>query len=140
MIVMLVRERMSQRLVTIQPDASLAEARALLDQHRIRHLPVVLEGSLVGILTDRDVRSAGSAASLERVKVADAMTRNVISVAPETQVQEAARLMLNHRIGALPVLQKGKLVAIITETDLLTSFVELVETATLARIAPDYPR
>lgn len=138
MVVMLVKERMSQRLVTIDPEVNLAEARALLDQHRIRHLPVVQESRLVGILTDRDIRSAGSVSPLERIKAADAMTRNVISVTPETQVQEAAKLMVAHRIGGLPVLKEGMLQGIITETDLLMAFVELVETATLERIAPDY--
>ncbi len=135
---MLVKERMSQRLITIDPGANLAEARRLLDQHRIRHLPVVEESKLVGIVSDRDIRSAASASSLDRVKVGVAMTGNVISVSPETQVQEAAKLMVLHRIGGLPVVKEGQLVGIITETDLLKAFVELVETATLERIALDY--
>lgn len=138
MLVMLVKERMSQRLITIHPEASLAEARVLLEQHRIRHLPVVEAGRLVGILTDRDIRSAASTSSLERVKAAEAMTRNVIPVDPETRVQEAAKLMLTHRIGAVPVLRGGQVVGILTTTDLLKAFVELVEDATLERIAPDY--
>ena len=140
MVVMFVKERMSPRLITLHPEASLAEARALLDRHRIRHLPVVEEGRLVGIITDRDIRSAASGSSLEQVKVGEAMTRNVITVAPEAQVQEAAKLLLTHRIGGLPVLKGGELVGIITETDLLKAFVEIVETATLDRIAPDYHR
>lgn len=138
MIVMLVKEMMSRRLIAIHPDASLVEARALLDQYRIRHLPVVEGGKLVGILTDRDIRSA-AASSLERVQVADAMVSPVITVLPETPVQEAAKLMLAHRIGGLPVLQGGELQGIVTETDLLKAFVVLMETATLERIAPDYP-
>ncbi|MFN3476121.1 MAG: CBS domain-containing protein [Candidatus Methylomirabilales bacterium] len=138
MVVMLVKERMSPRLITIHPKASLAEARALLDQHRIRHLPVVDEGKLVGILTDRDLRSAASASSLEQVTVGDAMTKNVFTVAPETPIQEAAKLMVTHRIGGLPVMKEGVLQGIITETDLLQAFVEIVEQATLERIAPDY--
>ena len=73
MLVMLVKERMSPRFITIRPHASLAEARALLDQHRIRHLPVVEEGNPVGIITDRDIRSAASASSLGHVKVREAI-------------------------------------------------------------------
>lgn len=138
MIVRLVKETMSRRLITIRPEASLAEARLLLDQHRIRHLPVVEAARLVGIVSDRDIRSAASVSSLDRLRVAEAMTRNVISVSPDAQVQEAAKLMLVHRIGGLPVVKEGELQGILTETDLLKAFVELLETSTLERIALDY--
>ncbi len=140
MIVILVKERMSPAPITIHPNASLAEARACLDQHRIRHLPAMENGKLVGIITDRDIRSAASASSLEQVKVADAMTRNVITVSPETQVRVAAKLMLTHRIGGLPVVKKGELLGIITETDLLNALVEIMDQATIERISPDYKR
>lgn len=140
MIVILVKERMSPTPITIHPNASLAEARACLDQHRIRHLPALEEGRLVGIITDRDIRSAASASSLEQVKVADAMTRNVFTVSPETQVQVAAKLMLTHRIGGLPVVKKGELLGIITETDLLNALVEIMDQTTIDRISPDYRR
>ena len=138
MLVMLVKERMNPRFITIGPDASLAEARALLDQHRIRHLPVVEDGNPVGIITDRDIRSAAPASSLGQVKVGEAMTKNLIMVTPDTQVQEAAKLMVTHRIGGLPVQKEGKLVGIITETDLLNALVETMDHATMERIAPDY--
>ena len=135
---MLVKDRMSPRFIIIGPDASLAEARALLDQHRIRHLPVVEKGNPVGIITDRDIRSAAPASSLGQVKVGETMTRNLIMVTPDTQVQEAAKLMVTHRIGGLPVQKEGKLVGIITETDLLNALVETMDHATMERIAPDY--
>ena len=138
MLVMLVKERMSPRFITIGPGASLAEARALLDQHRIRHLPVVEKGNPVGIITDRDIRSAASASSLGQVKVGEAMTKNLIMVTPDTRVQEAAKLMVTHRIGGLPVQRDGRLVGIITETDLLNALVEIMDRATMERIAPDY--
>ncbi len=138
MIVRLVKETMGRQLITIRPGASLAEARLLLDQHRIRHLPVVEAGRLVGIVSDRDIRSAASASSLDQLRVAEAMNRNVISVSPDAQVQEAAKLMLVHRIGGLPVVKEGELLGILTETDLLRAFVELLETSTLERIALDY--
>ena len=138
MLVMLVKERMSPRFITIGPDASLAEARSLLDQHRIRHLPVVEDGNPVGIITDRDIRSAAPASSLGQVKVGEIMTRNLITVTPGTQVQEAAKLMVTHRIGGLPVQRDGRLVGIITETDLLNALVEIMDHATMERIAPDY--
>jgi CBS domain-containing protein len=116
----------------------LAEARALLDQHRIRHLPVLEKGKLLGIITDRDIRSAAAASSLDRVKVGDAMTKKVITVTPETHIQQAAKLLLANRIGGLPVLQEGALQGIITETDLLNALVEIMDHATMERIAPDY--
>lgn len=138
MIVLLVKERMNPRLITIHPEASLAEARALLDHHRIRHLPVIEDGKLLGILTDRDIRSAAAASSLEQGMVGEAMTRNVITVAPETPIQEAAKLMVVHHIGGLPVVRGRALVGIITETDLLNALVEVMDHAVLERIAPDY--
>ena len=138
MIVILVKERMSPTPITIHPEASLTEARALLDHHRIRHLPALEKGKLVGILTDRDIRSAASASSLGEVKVVEAMTRNVITVSPEARVQEAAKLMVTHRIGGLPVVKRGELRGIITETDLLNALVEIVDQATIERISPDY--
>jgi len=138
MLVMLVKERMSPRFITIGPDASLAEARSLLDQHRIRHLPVVEDGNPVGIITDRDIRSAAPTSLLGQVRVGEAMTKNLIMVTPDTQVQEAAKLMVTHRIGGLPVQRDGRLVGIITETDLLNALVEIMDHATMERIAPDY--
>lgn len=138
MLVMLVKDRMSPRFITIRPGASLAEARSLLDQHRIRHLPVVEEGNLLGIITDRDIRSAAPASALDRVKVGAAMTRNVITVTPETHIQQAAKLLLANRIGGLPVLKERELQGVITETDLLNALVEIMDHATMERIAPDY--
>ncbi len=138
MIVILVRERMSAAPVTIHPEASLVEARVLLDRHRIRHLPAVEGGKLMGILTDRDIRSATCGSSLDKVTVAEAMTRNVVTVSPDTHVQEAAKLMLAHRIGGLPVLKGGALQGIITETDLLNALVEIMHHAIIERISPDY--
>jgi len=133
-----VGEVMTWNVITTTPEATIGEAAGLLVAHKIGGLPVLEDDRLVGILTDRDIRSAASAASLEQITVGDAMTRNVITVAPETPVQEAAKLIVAHRIGGLPVLKGGELVGIITETDLLKAFVELVEQATLERIAPDY--
>lgn len=138
MFVILVKERMSPTPITIHPKVSLGEARRLLDQHRIRHLLVVEESKLVGIITDRDIRSAASASPLEQLKVVNAMTRNVITVGPETHIQDAARLLLSHRIGGLPVLNRGALQGIITETDLLNALVEIMDHATIERISPDY--
>jgi acetoin utilization protein AcuB len=137
-IVVLVAEVMNRRVVTVAPDATVAEARRLLDERRIRHVPVVARGRVVGLVSDRDVRSAARG-DPERTRVADIMTRDVLTVSPAARVEEAARLMLAHRIGALPVLERGELVGIVTTTDLLRALVDLLERATLDRIAVDYP-
>jgi acetoin utilization protein AcuB len=137
-IVVLVAEVMNRRVVTVAPDATVAEARRLLDERRIRHVPVVAGGRVVGLVSDRDVRSAARG-DPECTRVADIMTRDVLTVSPGARVEEAARLMLAHRIGGLPVLERGELIGIVTTTDLLRALVDLLERATLDRIAVDYP-
>jgi acetoin utilization protein AcuB len=123
--------------VTVGPDDSFRHAMSLIRQKGIRHLPVVEEGRLVGIVTDRDIRQASPSPAtslevhelhylLEKVRVRGIMTKNVYTVAPETPIEEAARLMLTHKIGGLPVLREGTLVGIITETDILSAFVEVM--------------
>jgi acetoin utilization protein AcuB len=134
---MLVEKRMKQDPITVGPQDSFRHAMNLIRQRGIRHLPVVEGGRLVGIVTDRDIRQASPSSAtslemhelhylLEKLKVCDVMTTNVITVAPETPIDEAARLMLQHRIGSLPVLRGKDLVGIITETDMLQAFVEVM--------------
>jgi acetoin utilization protein AcuB len=136
---MQVAERMKKALVQVGPSNSVRTAWGLLREHRIRHLPVVDQEKLVGILTDRDVRlvfpsalTAGPSGqdphdALEKVRVKDIMTKQVITVAPETSIADAARLILERRIGGLPVVQASRLVGIITKTDILAAYVEIVE-------------
>jgi len=134
---MLVEKRMKHDPVTVSPEDSFRHAMTLIRQKGIRHLPVVEAGQLVGIVTDRDIRQTSPSPAtsleihelhylLERVKIREIMTRKVYTVTPETPIEEAARLMLEHKIGGLPVLQAGRLVGIITETDILRAFVEVI--------------
>lgn len=132
MIVMTVQDVMTHRLVTIGPETSCGQARGMMDEHRIRHLPVVAGGRLVGVLSDRDVRSA--AAESPGTVAGRIMTPDPVTVTPETRIEHAARLMLDARFGSLPVVD-GNLVGIVTYTDLLRAFVRVIETATLERIA-----
>jgi acetoin utilization protein AcuB len=134
-IVMLVREVMTHGLVTIAPETSCAEARRLMDEHRIRHLPVVAGGRLVGMVSDRDVRSASRSPGTAAGRI---MTPDPVTVTPETRIEHAARLMLEARFGSLPVVDGGALTGIVTYTDLLRAFVQVIETATLERIAVDF--
>jgi acetoin utilization protein AcuB len=134
---MLVEKRMKSDPITVGPQDSFRHAMNLVRQRGIRHLPVVDGGRLVGIVTDRDIRQASPSPAtslemhelhylLEKVKVCDIMTAKVITVTPETPIEEAARLMLHHRIGSLPVLRGPELVGIITETDILRAFVDVM--------------
>jgi acetoin utilization protein AcuB len=134
-IVIMVRDVMTRGLVTIEPDTSCAQARDLMNEHRIRHLPVVAGGQLVGMVSDRDVRSAASQSP--RTPAERIMATEVVTVTPETRVEHAARLMLAARFGSLPVVTGGALAGIVTYTDLLRAFVRIMETATQERIAVD---
>lgn len=136
-IVMMVRDVMTRELVTITPESSCEEARRLMDAHRIRHLPVVKAGRLVGMVSDRDLRSAAAQAP---GVVADLMTPDPVTVTPATRVEHAARLLLDARFGSLPVVDGDALAGIVTYTDLLHAFVRVVETATEERIAVDFSR
>jgi acetoin utilization protein AcuB len=105
----------------------------MMDEHRIRHLPVVAGGRLVGVLSDRDVRSA--VAESTGTVAGRIMTADPVTVTPQTRIEHAARVMLDARFGSLPVLDGSALVGIVTYTDLLRAFVRVIETATLERIA-----
>jgi acetoin utilization protein AcuB len=134
---MLVEKRMKRDPVTVAPDDSFRHAMTLIRQKGIRHLPVVEGGRLVGIVTDRDIRQTSPSPAtsleihelhylLERVTVREIMTKKVITVTADTPIEEAARVMLAHKIGGLPVVKDGTLVGIITETDILRAFVEVM--------------
>lgn len=151
---MLVKHRMSTEPTSVQPGDSLAHALRLTREHRIRHLPVVLNGELAGILSDRDIRTAmpspltvadaDRASFLERTPVESMMTREVITVGPFDTVEDAAKLLCRHRIGALPVVDAhGRLLGMITETDVLTAFAEVFSaggpSSRLEVLIPDRP-
>ena len=134
---MLVKDRMTRDPVTVSPGTSLADALRLTREHRIRHLPVVDGGVLVGIVSDRDIRlampsplsvaDADRAAFLERTTVSAVMAREVFTALPHDPVEDAARELCRHRIGALPVVDaRGGLLGIVTETDVLRAFAEVV--------------
>lgn len=128
-----VEELMTRQVVTLTETASLREALALLQRHRIRHIPVVEDARLVGILTDRDVKratpsllSGTSQEDYDRVlaqtHVSQVMTRNPFSVTPSTSLKDAAKLLADRKFGALPVVEGDRLVGILTNTDLLRAF------------------
>lgn len=128
-----VRALMTSQPLTVGPDTPVIEARRMMSERRIRHLLVTDGGRLAGIVTDRDIRlnlpSPATSLSvwemnylLARLTVASVMTGSVITVGPERDAAEAAGIMLDHKIGALPVVDAGKVVGIITEADILRAF------------------
>lgn len=124
-----VSDWMTPNPITIHPKTTLPEAHKLMKQAHIRRLPVVDHGKLVGIVTLGDVREASpSDASslsiyelnylLSKLTVESLMTREPITIAPDATMRTAARLMLDHKIGGLPVVDDGRIVGIITESDI----------------------
>lgn len=136
---MKVGERMKTEVILVSPSDSVRTAWALLREHQIRHLPVVKDGRLVGIITDRDIRLVFPSAvtvsqraqdpidALEKVPVEEIMAKQVVTVTSEALIADAARLLLERRIGGLPVVKGEHLVGIITKDDILVAFVEIIE-------------
>ena len=136
---MLVRERMTVNLVTVRPETPFPDALQLMRTHRIRRLPVVDgNGKLVGIVTERDLLYASPSPAtslsvwelnylLSKLEVREVMKKEVMTTTPDTPIEEAARVIVDQKIGSLPVIdQSDHLVGIITETDIFKAFVALL--------------
>jgi acetoin utilization protein AcuB len=130
-IVMTVRDVMTRPVLTVDSETPCQEARRMMDEYRIRHLPVVTGGRLVGMVSDRDIRSAMS--TMTATVAGRIMTPDPVTVTPETRIEQAARTMVDAQFGSLPVVD-GALVGIVTYTDLLRAFIHVLETATQERI------
>ena len=111
-------EVMTKEVETVAPTLIAAEAAERMRQNRIRHLVVKDGRTIVGVLSDRDVRGRG-AAQLTQQTVADLMTRSAVSIGPRDTVRAAANLMRGRTIGCLPVVERERLIGIVTVTDLL---------------------
>lgn len=134
---MLVRERMSTPVITIQPEASMQDALKLMKRENIRRLPVIdKHGQMVGIVTETNLDKASPSEAttlsvweirelISKVRVDKIMTRDVVSVQEDTPIEEAARIMADSHISGLPVMRGEELVGLITETDLFKIFLEL---------------
>lgn len=137
---MRVAELMTTKVFTVEPHDLIDRVFFLIHYEKIRHLPVVEKGKLIGIVSDRDLYKAlGPKSNSNAIetnkdstqlhvvsqKVAHIMHRGVYTVAPETLLSEAALMLAEHRIGALPVVEKDKLVGILSATDILRVFAKL---------------
>lgn len=134
---MLVIERMSHPVITVSPDTPIMDALRLMESEHIRRAPVVKDGKLVGIVAQKDLLNASPSPVtslsvweihdlVSKITVKRVMTSKVITIQEDTPLEEAARLMADHRIGGLPVLHGDKITGIITETDLFKVFLELL--------------
>jgi len=139
---MKVHDIMTTPALTVGPDMPVLEARQLMETRRIRHLPVTDGGRLMGIITDRDIRlnlpSPATSLSvwevnflIAKLTVGSVMRHTVITVDPQREAADAARIMLDHKIGALPVVDGGEIVGIVTETDMLRAFATIAMGTTL---------
>jgi acetoin utilization protein AcuB len=128
---------MKHPVITISPDSPIHEALNLMKREQIRHIPVVQDGRLVGIVANEDLvyASPSPATSLSvweinylvgKITVKDVMTKEVLTVTEDTPIEEAARLMAEYKIGSMPVMRASEIVGIITETDLFKIFPELM--------------
>jgi acetoin utilization protein AcuB len=150
---MLVYERMSRHPLTVKPDTPVDTALKRMREERIRRFPVVdNQGKLVGIVSDKDLLYAAPspATSLSiyelhylysRITIEEVMTRKVITVEDTDPLEEAARIMVDNKVGGLPVMRDDKLVGIITETDIFKTFMEMMgardEGLRLTLLCPD---
>ena len=134
---MFVGERMSRPVISVAPDASINDVLAMFRQEHIRRAPVMKDGKLLGIVSERDLRNASPSPVttlsiwemnylISKVKVKDVMSKKVITVDQDTPIEEAARIMADKKIGGVPVVSTGKVVGIITETDLFKILLELM--------------
>jgi len=122
---MRVSDRMTRNPATVAPSDTLAKAKALMDAGGFRRLPVFEKDRLVGIITERDLRQHSG--YLDTTRVSGAMTGSPITVTPNTSIEDAARLMLQHRIGGMPVVENDQLVGVITATDLIRALLDVIQ-------------
>ncbi|HRX04549.1 MAG: CBS domain-containing protein [Anaerolineae bacterium] len=130
-----VAETMTTDVLSVDPQNSVATAIRLMRTGQLRRLPVVEDGKLVGIVTSGDVRRITGMSSVVRdpsgdnflwqhIPVANVMTYEVVTTSPDMLIADAARLMIEHKIGGLPVVDRGRLVGILTTSDLLAALID----------------
>lgn len=134
---MLIGERMSYPVFSVSPTLPINDALLKMRKEHIRRMPVIENGKLVGIISDKDLLNASPSPAtslsiwelnylLSKIKVEDVMTQNVLTVTEDTPIEEGARIMADNKIGGLPVIRGEEVIGIITETDLFKIFLELM--------------
>jgi acetoin utilization protein AcuB len=130
---LLVKDSMTREVVAVPPHSTAGDALALCRERRIRHLPVLEDGRLVGIVSDRDLRSAtpalgdpARAEALRKILIHEVMARKVATAHPDDPIEEAANAMRERKIGCLPVVEGEALVGIVTSSDVMEALVYLM--------------
>lgn len=134
---MLVKERMSKPVISVPPDMPILDALNLMRREHIRRTPVIKDGKLAGIVSTTDLLNASPSDAttlsvwemnylVSKIKVRDVMTEEVRTIHQDTPIEEAARIMADNKIGGLPVVRDGKVVGLITETDLFKILLEFM--------------
>ncbi|MCA2000473.1 MAG: CBS and ACT domain-containing protein [Chloroflexi bacterium] len=134
---MLVDQRMSHKVISVPPEMPVPEALAVLKKNHIRRAPVMKDGKMLGIISESDLLNASPSPVstlsvwemnflMSKVPVKQVMTKKVITVEIGTPIEEAARIMVEAKIGGMPVTRDGKVIGMITETDLFKVFMELM--------------
>lgn len=134
---MFVGDRMSRPVISVSPDDSINDILVMLKKEHIRRAPVLKDGKLVGIISERDLLNAAPSSAttlsvwemnylISKVKIKNVMTKKVTTVTRDTPIEEAARIMADKKIGGLPVMDGERVVGMITETDLFKVFLELM--------------
>ena len=134
---MFVGERMSHPVITVTPETPVHDALAMFKKEHIRRAPVIKDGKMIGIVSERDLLNASPSPVtslsvwemnylISKVTVKQVMSKKIITVDVNTPIEEAARIMADKKLGGLPVMRSDKLVGIITETDLFKIFLELM--------------
>ncbi|WP_085991668.1 acetoin utilization AcuB family protein [Oceanobacillus senegalensis] len=148
---MLVEEIMNQEVVTLRPTAPISEALALLEEHRIRHIPIVDDKNcVIGIVSDRDIRDASPSSLIQTTnnrvlneEIQTIMSHPVITVHPMDFVEDIAHIFYDKEIASLPVVQDDNLIGIVTEKDMLYTFIHLTGTHVQSSLVevkvPDVP-
>ncbi len=132
-----VGKRMSSPVLSVSPDLSVPDALAMMTKEKIRHMPVIEKGKLVGIVTKNDLLNASPSKAtslsiweinylINKIKVCDVMTKKVLTTTEDATIEEAARVMSDRQISCLPVMRGKDVVGIITETNLFKIFLELL--------------
>ena len=131
--VLLMQDWMKQKVLTLGPEASAFEALRLCRERRIRHIPVVKDERLVGIISDRDLRDASPplgdperVSTMKEIRLEDVMTRKVITTHPDDTIVHAAREMYERQIESLPVVDEEKLLGIVTSSEVMRALIAVI--------------
>ncbi|MCP4717729.1 MAG: CBS domain-containing protein [Deltaproteobacteria bacterium] len=123
---MKIKRRMARKLVTINPGAHVLDALNMLHQNSIRHLPVVDGDEFVGFVSEAEMRQVLLLPGGNEMLIDEVMNKNPVTIGPEENLEEAAKLIYHYKLGGLPVLEEGRLVGLITVGDIMAAFIEIM--------------